>query len=171
MNKLLLLPLALTVVSCGSERARPTVPSVPQRDLTIQSPTAPTFEIASPVELGRRPEPKARKAAAPQQTIRREPKIVLTTVHPAATLSLTVPAPVVQTAPADEPATDRELPPGKTVTIIPASSGPTVAVEPAGDGPGLGRTEVRRDGGGKCHGRGGRTPGISIAAAPRPRFR
>src|ERR687890_2193630 len=103
MNKLLLLPLTLTVVCCSSERARPTAPFVPQRDLTIQSPTAPTFEITSAVELGRRPEPKARKAAAQQQAIRREPKIVLTTVHPA-TLSLTVPAPVVQPAPADEPA-------------------------------------------------------------------
>jgi hypothetical protein len=71
--------------------------------------------------------------------------------------------------PAAQPANNRELLPGKTVTLIPASTGPSSGTDEAdAASPEEGREKER--GGGKCRG-GGRGPGIGIAAAPRPDFR
>ena len=172
-----LLPLAvLAAAACGSETIETASTSVSERDLTLQTQIpVPQVEIASPVELGRhraqqaanrkrlKPQPQARLTAAPS---------LIATVEPAPAIRLTMAQSVAQPAPApiEEPANDRELPPGQTVTVIPASSGPSVAPEPGDDAPpALGRPLVR--GGGTCHGRGGRGPGIGIAAVPRPRLR
>ncbi|HEV8176586.1 MAG TPA: hypothetical protein VGP44_02745, partial [Gemmatimonadales bacterium] len=66
------------------------------------------------------------------------------------------------------PANDRELLPGKTVTLIPASTGPSAGPDDTAEIPTVrGRTMVGH-GGGRCRG-GGRGPGI--ARAPRPDFR
>jgi hypothetical protein len=64
------------------------------------------------------------------------------------------------------PANPHELPPGKTITIIPASSGPSTASDPADDAPG---SRTRMGGavggghGGTCRGRG---RGIGGGSAP-----
>ena len=142
-----LLPLAITAAlaaACGSE-----VPSLPEqeetatgapapspdRDLTLRTapPAAATVEVASPVELTR-PEPRparaprSRPAPRPAPAADPEPE-----AQPGqAPLALSAPAVVpIQVEPApDEPAAGgRELAPGKTVTIIPASSGPSLEAD------------------------------------------
>jgi len=86
-------------------------------------------------------------------------------VAPTPVLALT--EPVAQ--PVSAPANDRELLPGNTITVIPASSGPSPNPDATDDfADTRDRTMVR--GGGTCRGRG-RGPGIGIATAPRPDFR
>ncbi|MDQ3223879.1 MAG: hypothetical protein M3Q75_10485 [Gemmatimonadota bacterium] len=81
---------------------------------------------------------------------------------------MAVTPPVALAPPA--PANDRELLPGKTVTLIPASTGSSAGPDETEALPeGRGRPMVVR-GGGRCRG-GGRGPGIGIAGAPRPDFR
>jgi hypothetical protein len=77
---------------------------------------------------------------------------------------------VKATSPAAQPVGDRELPPGKTVTVIPTSSGPSVAAEPGDEFPSIRTGTLGGHGGGRCPPRG-RGPGIGIAGAPRPDFR
>jgi hypothetical protein len=148
--------------ACASEKIETASTFVPERDLTLQTKLAlPQAEITSAEELERprakqipprarsKPQPRPRSTAAPA---------LLTVVEPVAALRLTVVQPLAQPIPAavDAPVSDRELPPGKTVTVIPASSGPSVAPEPGDDAPpALGRPLVR-GGGGTCHGRGER---------------
>ena len=173
--------LVAVVAGCGSQAREQAARSVPQRDLTLVTQTA-QVEIASPVET-QQPQPAARLAPA-RRSSPLEPKVVLASVAaPLATLEagsapvLPVANPVAQpagTASTPEKGASsgngRELLPGKTVTVIPASSGPStgsdIADEPL---PPEGRTMVAR-GGGTCRGRG-RGPGIGIGAAPRPDFR
>jgi hypothetical protein len=163
--------LAAVVAGCGSEASEPAARSAAQRDLTLMTQTA-QVEIASPVET-QEARPAARLAPA-RRSRPREPKIVLAAV--AAPVPVTA-EPVARPASASlipeeraSPASDRELLPGKTVTVIPASSGPSAGPDQTDDYPtARGRTMVR-GGGGTCRGRG-RGPGIGIAAAPRPDFR
>ena len=170
MRITILLPLtALVAVAAG---CRPGAKeqlsgSSSERDLTLVTQT-PEVKIASPVEM-QQPKRAARPARAPRSSPR-EPKVVLAAVT-APTPILAVPEPVTQpTSTAPTPANDRELLPGKTITLIPASSGPTAGPDRTDDFPAArGRTMGGR-GGGKCRG-GGRGPGIGIAAAPRPDFR
>ena len=168
MRTVFVLPLmALVAVAagCGSETSERATHSTPQRDLTLVTQT-PGVEIASPVET--------QQLRIQHRTIRqasrsnREPKIILAAVAASAPI-LAVPQPVAQpVSTAATPANDRELLPGKTVTVIPASSTPSTGSDTANEPPPeQGRTMVAR-GGGTCRGRG-RGPGI--AGAPRPDFR
>ena len=70
---------------------------------------------------------------------------------------------------ASEPANGRELPPGKTVTLIPASSGPSITVEETDEFPTLWRGTY--DGWRGGSGPQGRRPGIGIAVFPRTPWR
>ena len=166
MRTVLLLPIAAVVAvvaGCGSEAREGGARSLPQRDLTLVTQTA-HVEIASPVETRQlriqhrtvRPSQLAARPAPARRSRPLQPKVVLAAVT----------APLA----ASTSANDRELLPGKTVTVIPASSGPSTGSDRAGElPPAEGRTMVAR-GGGTCRGRG-RGPGIGIAAAPRPDFR
>jgi hypothetical protein len=187
-----LLSLAVTaglVTACGQGASPVTevaetasrAPSPPDRDLTLSTPTAPAAEVASALELSRqppsstssrdsRPRPKPRPAPAP---------------HPEAELT---PAPIIVPAMAvahelAEPAPDedaaaggRELAPGKTVTVVPASSGPSIeADEDDAWLPSQRPRGILVGGGGTCRPRGG-VRGIGIAgripvSRPRPRLR
>ena len=171
MRTIILLPLTLIVVvaGCGSEVRDQGARSVPQRDLTLVTQT-PEVKIASPVEtqqlrIQRRTVPASQPAARQARA-----KVHLATVlTPAPTL--TPAEPVAQPAVTEvTPPNDRELLPGKTVTVIPASSGPSPGPDWTDDFPAARGRPMVTGGGGTCRGRG-RGPGIGIAAAPRPDFR
>ncbi len=168
MRTILLLPftaLVAVVAGCGSGASEQKTGSLPERDLTLVSQTA-QVEIASPVETQRVPSQRRTVRHPPSS---RQPAVILAAVTAAAPAP--APEPAVQPA-SPEPtlANDRELLPGKTVTLIPASSGPSTGPDQTDDLPAAhGRTMVVR-GGGTCRGRG-RGPGIGIAGAPRPDFR
>jgi hypothetical protein len=174
MRSLLLVPfaaLAAVVIGCRTQETGQAALSKPPRDLALPA-QGPEVAIASPVELGQvRPHQTARPvhrtprpAPAPRQRL-------------AASNSAPAAVPVVQATylveplntPAD-PMNDRELPPGKTVTLIPASSGPSTAIEPSDEIPAVRSGSYGGRAGGRCGPRG-RRPGIGIAAAPRPDFR
>jgi hypothetical protein len=177
MRTVFLLPLmALVAVAagCGSAGREQAARSVPQRDLTLV-PQTPAVEIASPVET--------HQLRFQHQTVRTafgsrplEPKVSFASVTvPLAALGavsapvLAVPEPAAHpTSTAATPADDRELLPGKTVTVIPASNTPSTGSDGPDELPAArGRTMVAHGGGG-CRGRG-RGPGT--ANAPRPDFR
>ena len=167
MRTIILLPLTLIAVAagCGSEVSD--ARSVPQRDLTLVTRTH-EVKIASPVETQQlRTQQRTVRASKPSARLA---KVHLATVRAPAPV-LTAAQPVAQPASiAAAPHNDRELLPGKTVTVIPASSGPSPSSDWTDDLPAArGRTRVT-GGGGTCRGRG-RSPGIGIAAAPRPDFR
>jgi hypothetical protein len=177
MRSSALLPLtaiAIVATACGSERIQQPARSVPQRDLTLVSQTA-EVKVASPVETQRiRPQLKAtlHSPTAARMALQRlspsQPKPKLADEWVPAPV-LAAPQPVVQPATtAPTPANDRELLPGKTVSVIPASSGPPTDTDGTDQLPATqGNTRVAH-GGGRCGGRG-RGPGPS--AAPRPDFR
>jgi hypothetical protein len=181
-----LLPLTALVAGvagCGSEARVQAGRSVPQRDLTLVTQTA-EVKIASPMEAQRlrvrqataRRSPSAARPVSATRSRRAPKPSVAAVASPPATLAAGA-APV----PADEPAAqppgtaltsdnDRELLPGRTVTMIPASTGPSPGSGTADEAPPeRGGIMVVR-GGGTCRGRG-RGPGIGIATAPRPDFR
>jgi hypothetical protein len=127
MRTRLLLPLTLAAAAAGcrtaSDGTEQAAFQVPQRDLTLQQAEAPQVEVASPVELARAPVQQART----QRQHRARPAAESNEGASAAT-----PAPATVAAPASiaaaEPAAAPDpyaLPPGKTVTVIPASSGPS----------------------------------------------
>lgn len=157
MRIVFLLPLAAVVAAsgCGSERTKQPAPSVPERDLTLQTALSAQVEIASPVELQRIPaEPQASHAI--RRTRRRAPVFQPTVVPATLRTTTATPVPTVQPAAepvtvVSEPANPHELLPGKTITMIPASSGPSTAPDPADGGP-----EIRtRMGGSVGGGHGG----------------
>jgi hypothetical protein len=166
-----LLPLAAVVAAsgCGSERTKQPAPSVPERDLTLQTALSAEVEIASPVELQRIPaEPQASHVV---RRTRRHAPVFQPTIVPAALKSTTA-IPVLQPAAepvtvVSEPANPHELPPGKTITMIPASSGASTASDPSDDAPEIrtrmGGTLGGGHGGGTCRGRG---RGIGGGSAP-----
>src|SRR5688572_6454311 len=125
MRIICLLPLTalvIVVAGCGSEVKQQTARSLPQRDLTLVTQTS-EVKIVSPVET-QQPQRAARLAPAPRSS-RLQPKVVLAAVAAPAPV-LAVPEPVTQpVSPASD--NDRELLPGKTVTLIPASSGPSTS--------------------------------------------
>ena len=149
---------------------------LPERDLTLQTPATPAVEVASPVELSRAaPEPRGARrprispkpAAVPAPDPVPEASPVAESVVPVPSVAvaevLAEPAPVEDVA----VGVGRELPPGKTVTVIPASSGPSSAPEDPSWAPsGPGRSMIIEGGGGggggRCRPRGG-VRGIGIA--------
>ena len=171
MRTIFLLPLTAlvaVVAGCGSVGREQAARSVPQRDLTLV-PQTPAVEIASPVET--------HQLRVQQRTVRPafssgplEPKVSFASVTVPAPV-LAIPEAVAQPAStAAASANDRELLPGKTVTVIPVSSTPSTGSDGPDELPAArGRTMVAHGGGG-CRGRG-RGPGIGMAPAPRPDFR
>jgi len=174
MRALALLPiLAVTLLAgCSVEKTEATR-SAPKRDLTLVSQS---FEsaVASPME---REHPRVRHSAGSrrakvqrvgpanriQATVRRAS---MTTTLPVAVHAEPIAQPI-STPPVSE--NSRELLPGKTVTVIPASNGPSPATDTGDDLPREGSRTIVRAGGGRCG--GGRGHGPGIAAAPRPDFR
>lgn len=177
-----LLPLACVAIlttACGSE-----VSSVPEReetaaraaepqprDLTLQVPELPATEVASAVELARppaptralRPRPKPRPNPRPAAQPDVAPAFAPTAL-PLAPAEPTVTEVLADPAPEDGAASRaRELAPGKTVTVIPVSSGPTLdADEDDSWLPSERPRGIIMGGGGRCPRRGG-VRGIGIA--------
>jgi hypothetical protein len=117
--------------ACGTGGGEKSAPAETlQRDLTLQPTStvaAPAVEVASPVEL-RRAAPPRKAAPNPKPSPKRA---LAPTTAPAPEASPT-PEPVavpvqaavaIAEAPAPAP-TGRELAPGQTVTVLPASTGP-----------------------------------------------
>jgi hypothetical protein len=123
--------LSLTVViaagaaACGKQEQEETATAL-QRDLTLAAP-ARNVEIASPVEL-ERPQPRVTRARAPRRHVStpKSAAIDSRSIRPAVAIEPSL-RPVATAA---EAVSGRELPPGKTVTLIPASSGPSTATDP-----------------------------------------
>jgi hypothetical protein len=169
---------AMVLTGCGADSPRPSNQETASlgangagnndRDLTLQAPTNLAVEVASPVELSRpapeakpqrRPRISPRPAPAPAPDPEPETSPATESAMPAPAVAV---APVVaDPAPVEDVAVGvgRELPPGKTVTAIPASSWPSSAPEdpswePVGPGRGL-IVEGGGRGGGTCRPRGG----------------
>jgi hypothetical protein len=171
MRPIVLLPLTVLLAvaaGCGSEAREHSARSVLKRDLTLVTGSV-GVEVASPLETHQvlnqhrtvhSSKPVARSSQAPLAT----PTAKLADVwvpRPVAT----APSPVVQPAtPSASSENSRELLPGKTVTLIPASSGPSDETVRAGDLPEVRPpTMVVRGGGG--------APGIGKPGSPAPDFR
>jgi len=195
MRAVLLLPLALVAVvlaGCAESPSNQETASygtgetvLPERDLTLQSPATPVVDVASPVELSR-PAPKASPTRRIASRRPAKPASALAPVREAEpAVEAPAPAPPVAVAevaaervPVEDVAVGagRELAPGKTVTLIPVSSGPSYAPEaddswlPEGPGRGLvvgGGDTCRRRGGARGIGIAGRIP----IGVPRHRLR
>lgn len=175
--RIVLLPLAAVVavsVGCSSEGSEKAAPQLPKRDLTLVTQTS-ALDIASPVELGKiRPLPNAQQAP---RVIHRTRPAHTKAVKPKAALAVApAPPPVVQPAdtatrqPIADVVYDRELPPGKTVTVIPASTGPSATPDDIPGGlPALGTGGSGLGGGSGMGGRGGcpgRGAGPDIGVRP-----
>ncbi len=201
MRATFLFPLSITLVvvaGCGSHVKEQAARSDLERDLTLVS-KAPETAIASPIELGRL-SAQSGNTVALRRTARHRPARRSTASAPrpvqvaaaAAPGTTTAPAPssVVQpTNTAPVAADPHELPPGKTVTIIPVSNGPSTAAGGRGPdefptpgygtgGSGMGGGGSGMGGGGSGMGGGGSGmggdcprptigPGVGIAGRPR----
>jgi hypothetical protein len=196
MRNVFLCSLASTIVAlagCGSQPREQAAPSDLKRDLTLASRVFDST-VASALELGEvRTQP--RTTAASQKIVRHRRVVRQRPARPAtAKVAKPVIADIVVSSPAAQatavtaiPADSRELPPGKTVTVIPVSSGPSPA--PAGrnrfpeetpmyggvgdggiggGGSGMGGGGSGMGGGGSGMGGGcpGRAPGVGIASRP-----
>ena len=176
-----LLPLLTVTVlaGCATESPQPSSHETafrgagaadPARDLTLQARAMPAVEVASPVELSR-PAPEAPRRASTSRKPVAAPApapVPVPEASPAPAFREAVAVVTMDVAPAEEVAlgAGQELAPGRTVTLIPASSGPSSApAEPSWvpTGPGRGVIiEGGGGGGGKCRPRGGGR-GIGIA--------
>jgi hypothetical protein len=161
-----LFPLVVVAIAGAAGCSRQTSEesaALPQRDLTRVDP-APRIEFASAVEL-QKPIVSSH-SVQPRSTTRALRAARRSTVDfkPLAAVMVTpTPAVAAQPEPAPtptEPLSDRELLPGKTVTLIPASSGPSTSVDPGED---VGMTMIRQ--GHVCP---PAQPGIGITRRPRP---
>lgn len=163
-----------SLTGCGTQQQVSARPSVPKRDLTLGL-AAPEVAVASPVELNR-PEPQQartsvrrarRHATTFQPTI--VPAVLKSTVSPAAPVAAAPEPTVSQPAtPVALPTDSHELPPGKTITIIPTSTGSSGGSDPAAE-PSTARGEmggmIGGGHGGRCGGRG-RGRGIGGGGVP-----
>jgi hypothetical protein len=181
MRAAVLFPLAFVAVAltgCGGdgtnlsgreETASRAAAAALERDLTLSVPQVPATEVASAIELSL---PKPAPAPVQRHYPRPRPKPAPSAVAESAP----APTPEPVTVPAvsealSEPATTdevsaggRELAPGRTVTVIPVSSGPSVEAEPDDSWlPSGGSRGVLVGGGGTCR-RRGEGGGIGIAA-------
>jgi hypothetical protein len=179
MRAAVLFPLAIVAaVGCGHEHGQQVSTSLPKRDLALPAQTG-EVQVASPVELQQlRIHRTAHSFRRVKRSTPAEPKITLAAVATAPTPALLHPVPVAEpTAPAR--ANGRELAPGQTVTVIPASNGPVsdgargddfpVAAAGMSGGSGMGGGGSGMGGGRNCP--GGRGPDIGIAGVPVPDFR
>jgi hypothetical protein len=172
----------------GTQETGKAPAGVPQRDLTLETAATPGVQVASPIEFGRTPaeprhvprrarlaatRPSAAPAAAPLPDVAKVPMPAAAPVAPAPVSEGIAEAP--RAAPAADPepvGSGRELAPGTTVTVIPASSGPAI---PPSDLPDL-PTRAERGGifggggsgmGGDCRGRGpGGVIGLRLRRIP-----
>jgi hypothetical protein len=161
--------LSVGLLACGGiapvDRSEPT--AALKRDITLQSTPTAEVEVASAIELGR---PEPREQTNPRRKPSPKPAPAPTTRESAPEAApvpelVAAPAPVaVSEAPTPAPdPSGRELAPGKTVQVLPASTGPSSS-GPAdlylpADGDGF------KAGGGHCPTpprRGGRPRGIGI---------
>jgi hypothetical protein len=144
----------------------------PERDLTLSVPRGAATEVASPVELAapkpfpahvRRDHPRPRPKPAPTPVATPAVDAVAPTPEPVS--APTVRQAVAEAIPLDDAAASgRELAPGRTVTIIPVSSGPSVEADPDDSWlPSERSRGVLVGGAGTCRRRGG-GGGIGIAA-------
>ncbi len=131
------IPLAFVVVvaGCGSgpeESGRAS--GVPHRDLTLQQTPAPDVAVASALELPQprperlrvpRPQRSPHSALAPSRQ-HAPPDAAPTAEAAAATAVAPAPAPSAAAPIVDEAADPHALAPGRTITVIPASSGPSM---------------------------------------------
>jgi hypothetical protein len=137
MRTRLLLPIALAAAAAagcetGSDGTEQAAFQVPQRDLTLQQAETPQVAVASAVELGRAPVQRPR-TEQPRRLRRPAPAPRPAAVKNGGTPTAPAPAPAetstaptsVASAPASEAPDPYALPPGRTVTVIPASSGPS----------------------------------------------
>lgn len=138
MRTPMLLSLALAAAAAGGCRTAPQATEqaslgVPQRDLTLQQAAAPDAEVASPVELGRTPlqrpashNPRRanRPAPAPQVEPVQPGETGNAPATPEPAAAPAEPEPMAVAAADTGPADPHALPPGRTVTVIPATSGP-----------------------------------------------
>jgi hypothetical protein len=161
MRTVLLLPLALlTAAAAGCVDAPDRTPQsagrAPSRDLTLERAELPAAAVASPVELMRVPV-RARVTHRPQRS--RQPD----SRAPASAGAPVPVAPVAISAAKEVEAADpHALAPGRTITVIPASSGPVSAPartdEPSADDGGA--PAIHAGGhGGRCDPREGGHPG------------
>jgi len=204
MRNVFLFSLPLTIVAavgCGSQPKEQASRSDLERDLTLAS-EAPDRAVTSPLELGEVRTPPGNTVSL-HRVVRHRPARHATTrvaqpVRSAPTArpviaDVSVPSPAAQPA-AAVPANSHELPPGKTVTVIPVSSGPssssgeggpedtplmagTGGSGMGGGGSGMGGGGSGMGGGGSGMGGGGSgmgggcpgrdAPGITIASRPR----
>jgi hypothetical protein len=157
------------VAGCGSEGREQATASILKRDLT-RAPSAQQVEVATPVELQQTRTPPrttglSHRAPRPSRRVSTKPVPVKLAATSTPVLAVApVPAPTVRFAGAVETASDRELPPGRTVTVIPASTGTSSGSGwdedfPAEQGLPMGGS------GGRCPPRGPK-PGIGIAGRP-----
>jgi hypothetical protein len=127
MRSRFLIAFAVVIAGCNQPEPEESAVSL-KRDLTLAP--APNVEIASPVEL-QRPQPPVTRpravrrhvSASKSPALEREPLRPTVITQPLFRLAEAAP----------EPVSGRELPPGKTVTLIPASSGPSTSVDPSVD--------------------------------------
>jgi hypothetical protein len=183
MRAAVLVPLAFVAVAltgCGGdgtnlsgreETASRAAAAALERDLTLSVPQVPATEVASAIELSL---PKPAPAPVRRHYPRPRPKPAPSAVAEPAPGPESTPEPVTVPAVSEalsEPATTdevsaggRELAPGRTVTVIPVSSGPSVEAEPDDSWlPSGGSRGVLVGGGGTCR-RRGEGGGIGIAA-------
>jgi hypothetical protein len=125
----LFLSLSLVVIAGCSSRVKEHVArSDLERDLTLVSQAPPTA-LASPIELGQIQTPtSSRSTVSSRHRIRHRaaPRSIVSAAKPvplAADAAPVLPVQATNTRPADP----HELAPGKTVSIIPVSSGPSIS--------------------------------------------
>ncbi len=181
MRTLILFSLALAALAAGcgsgSEGTEQASLGVPERDLTLQQGPAAKVEVASPAELGRaqpaRPASDRPRRARRPITTPRAASVAAT--EPGALAPSPAPsrevAPVAVAASEPEDADPHALPPGRSVTIIPASSG-TASSGPATDDGWTDQRPAGPEGGvsvGGGHGKGCRPRGVgSMPGSQRP---
>jgi hypothetical protein len=165
MRTILLFSLTALVsvgAGCGSAGREQATRSVPQRDLTLVQQT-PAVEVASPVET--------HQLRVQHRTVRHSQLAVRLAAVTLPAPVLAIPEPVAR--PVSTPATptnNRELLPGKTMMVIPATSSPSTGSDGTDELPATRGRTLAAHGGGGCRGRG-RGPGIGMAPGPRPDFR
>lgn len=126
--------LAAAVTGCREAQNSGNEAGVPERDLTLESSATSTVQVASPIELARAPVQAAHalrpiRVTATRRSARpRSKPLPVTEPAPAPVAAPVTPAPT-PAAEATEPLAGaglgRELAPGRTVTVIPASTGST----------------------------------------------